>query len=174
MTSIKVQNLHFYCYYSEKTIWLNANMTGFELRLWRRGLNWSQERAAEELGVSLRTYKTYEKKSPPQLVILASKALETDARHRTERTIVMNRKRTITTREVCTRSGAASELILTHIATGAHGYEALCVSGSIKEENKSCEILRENEYPVTCTVCLQVWEDVKDFSKNDFEPACGD
>jgi DNA-binding XRE family transcriptional regulator len=51
-------------------------MTGFELRLWRRGMNWTQERAAEELGVSLRTYKTYEKKAPPQLVILATQALE--------------------------------------------------------------------------------------------------
>lgn len=39
-------------------------MTGFELRLWRRGLDWTQERAAEELGVSLRTYKTYENTAP--------------------------------------------------------------------------------------------------------------
>ncbi len=51
-------------------------MTGFELRLWRRGLGWSQERAAEELGVSLRTYKTYEKKSPPRMAVLAAQALE--------------------------------------------------------------------------------------------------
>lgn len=51
-------------------------MTGFELRLWRRGLGWSQERAAEELGVSLRTYKVYEKKSPPRMAILATQALE--------------------------------------------------------------------------------------------------
>lgn len=36
-------------------------MGGFELRIWRRGMNWDQERAAEELGVSLRTYKRYEK-----------------------------------------------------------------------------------------------------------------
>lgn len=35
-------------------------MTGYELRLWRRGLNWTQERAAEELDISLRTYKRYE------------------------------------------------------------------------------------------------------------------
>nr|WP_261643083.1 helix-turn-helix transcriptional regulator [Erwinia mallotivora] len=42
-------------------------MTGFELRLWRRGLGWTQERAAEELGLSLRTYKTYEKTSPPRI-----------------------------------------------------------------------------------------------------------
>lgn len=35
-------------------------MSGFELRIWRRGMNWGQERAAEELGVSLRSYKRYE------------------------------------------------------------------------------------------------------------------
>lgn len=36
-------------------------MTGYELRLWRKGLDWTQERAAEELDVSLRSYKRYEK-----------------------------------------------------------------------------------------------------------------
>lgn len=35
-------------------------MTGYELRLWRKSLGWSSDRAAEELGVSLRTYKDYE------------------------------------------------------------------------------------------------------------------
>lgn len=50
-------------------------MTGFELRLWRRGLDWTQERAAEELGVSLRTYKTYENTAPKQTAILAAQAL---------------------------------------------------------------------------------------------------
>jgi transcriptional regulator with XRE-family HTH domain len=35
-------------------------MTGWQLKLWRKGLNWSRERAAAELGVSLRTYKDYE------------------------------------------------------------------------------------------------------------------
>ncbi|MBY6260091.1 XRE family transcriptional regulator [Phytobacter diazotrophicus] len=35
-------------------------MTGYELRLWRKGMNWSSDRAAEELGVSLRTWKDYE------------------------------------------------------------------------------------------------------------------
>ena len=35
-------------------------MTGYDLRLWRIGLGWSRERAAEELGVSLRTWKDYE------------------------------------------------------------------------------------------------------------------
>lgn len=32
-------------------------MTGYELRLWRKGMGWDQERAAEELGKCLRTYK---------------------------------------------------------------------------------------------------------------------
>ncbi|WP_336796275.1 helix-turn-helix transcriptional regulator [Erwinia aphidicola] len=35
-------------------------MTGWQLRLWRKGLMWSREMAAAELGVSLRTYKDYE------------------------------------------------------------------------------------------------------------------
>ena len=51
-------------------------MTGFELRLWRRGMNWDQERAAEELGVSLRTYKRYEKaRHVGRLIELATFAL---------------------------------------------------------------------------------------------------
>lgn len=36
-------------------------MSSFELKIWRRGMNWDQERAAEELGSSLRSYKRYEK-----------------------------------------------------------------------------------------------------------------
>lgn len=35
-------------------------MTGYELRLWRKGLGWSRDKAAEELDISLRTYKDYE------------------------------------------------------------------------------------------------------------------
>lgn len=35
-------------------------MTGYELRLWRKSLGWSSDRAAEELGVCLRSYKAYE------------------------------------------------------------------------------------------------------------------
>lgn len=35
-------------------------MTGWQLKLWRRSLLWNRERAAAELGVSLRTYKDYE------------------------------------------------------------------------------------------------------------------
>ena len=44
-------------------------MSGFELRLWRRGMGWDQERAAEELGISLRTYKRYEKKAETATVL---------------------------------------------------------------------------------------------------------
>lgn len=51
-------------------------MTGFELRIWRRGFGWDQERAAEELGISLRTYKRYEKAGGiSKLVELATSAL---------------------------------------------------------------------------------------------------
>ncbi|ENA1737010.1 helix-turn-helix transcriptional regulator [Yersinia ruckeri] len=51
-------------------------MTGYELRLWRKGMGWDQERAAEELGKCLRTYKAYEK-SPAidRVVELATRAL---------------------------------------------------------------------------------------------------
>ncbi|WP_336733248.1 XRE family transcriptional regulator [Pantoea dispersa] len=35
-------------------------MTGWQLKLWRKSLLWSRERAAAELGGSLRTYKDYE------------------------------------------------------------------------------------------------------------------
>ncbi len=51
-------------------------MSGFELRLWRRGIGWDQERAAEELGVSLRSYKRYEKaREVARLIELATFAL---------------------------------------------------------------------------------------------------
>ena len=51
-------------------------MSGFELRIWRRGMGWEQERAAEELGVSLRSYKRYEKSSEvARLIELATFAL---------------------------------------------------------------------------------------------------
>lgn len=38
-------------------------MTGFELRLWRKSLGWNRDRAAEELGVWLRSYNDYENAS---------------------------------------------------------------------------------------------------------------
>ncbi len=53
-------------------------MTGFELKLWRRGMNWGQERAAEELEVSVRSYKCYEKvQNIAELIELATFALST-------------------------------------------------------------------------------------------------
>lgn len=53
-------------------------MTGFELKLWRRGMNWDQERAAEELGVSVRSYKRYEKsQNITKIIELATFALST-------------------------------------------------------------------------------------------------
>lgn len=48
-------------------------MTGYELRLWRKGCGWTQERAAEEFGVSLRTYQVYEKNTG-HIPLLAERA----------------------------------------------------------------------------------------------------
>lgn len=50
-------------------------MTGFELRLWRKGMGWTQERAAEELGVNLRTYVNWERRGASKLVQLATTQL---------------------------------------------------------------------------------------------------
>ena len=50
-------------------------MTGFELRLWRRGQGWTQQLAAEAFGVSTRTWIRYEQNSPPRMVDLAILAL---------------------------------------------------------------------------------------------------
>lgn len=52
-----------------------GTMKGFELRLWRKGMDWTQERAAEELGVNLRTYVSWEKKGCSRLVDLATSQL---------------------------------------------------------------------------------------------------
>ncbi len=64
-------------HYNSVTIALfKVSMTGYELRLWRKGMGWDQERAAEELGKCLRTYKAYEK-SPhiDRIVELATRSL---------------------------------------------------------------------------------------------------
>ncbi|MEF8069516.1 helix-turn-helix domain-containing protein [Escherichia coli] len=53
-------------------------MTGYELKLWRRGMNWTQERAAEEFGISLATYKRYEKGEPPRVIEMAIRVLSFD------------------------------------------------------------------------------------------------
>ncbi|AVX40618.1 TPA: helix-turn-helix transcriptional regulator [Yersinia enterocolitica] len=64
-------------------------MTGYDLRLWRSGQfwardevrsirigsRWRQEDAAEQLGVTLRTYRTYEQYTPPLMVELGVQIL---------------------------------------------------------------------------------------------------
>ena len=50
-------------------------MGGFELKLWRKGMEWTQERAAEELGVSLRCYQGWEQKGCARVVELATASL---------------------------------------------------------------------------------------------------
>lgn len=51
-------------------------MTGFELRVWRAGMDWTQERAAEELGVSRRSFVSWENDDKP-----VSKLVELATRH---------------------------------------------------------------------------------------------
>ncbi|KAF1366802.1 helix-turn-helix domain-containing protein [Yokenella regensburgei] len=51
-------------------------MTGFELKLWRRGQQWTQQQAADQFGISLATYKRYEKGKPPRVIEMAIKTLE--------------------------------------------------------------------------------------------------
>lgn len=54
-------------------------MTGYELRLWRKSLGWSRDRAAEELGVCLRAYKDYENvERVKRSIELATLALSTE------------------------------------------------------------------------------------------------
>ncbi|AXF51430.1 putative transcriptional regulator [Erwinia phage Pavtok] len=50
-------------------------MGGYELKLWRVDLGWSQERAAEELGVSRKTYLGWEQRGASRLVELATRQL---------------------------------------------------------------------------------------------------
>lgn len=51
-------------------------MTAYELRLWRCGMGWTQERAAEELGVSFPTYKRIELKRAGRLPAPVPLAIE--------------------------------------------------------------------------------------------------
>jgi transcriptional regulator with XRE-family HTH domain len=44
-------------------------MSGYELRLWRKSLGWSRDKAAEELDVCLRSYKDYENADQVRRVI---------------------------------------------------------------------------------------------------------
>ncbi|UZV40766.1 putative transcriptional regulator [Erwinia phage Stean] len=50
-------------------------MGGYELKLWRVDLGWSQERAAGELGVSRKTYLSWEQRGTSRLVELATRQL---------------------------------------------------------------------------------------------------
>lgn len=50
-------------------------MDAFELKLWRVDMDWTQERAAEELGCSLRTYLNWETKGAAKTVELATRYL---------------------------------------------------------------------------------------------------
>lgn len=50
-------------------------MGGFELKLWRKSMELTQEQAAVALGVELRTYWNWEKNGCTTLVELATKAL---------------------------------------------------------------------------------------------------
>lgn len=42
-------------------------MTAYELRVWRRGMGWTQEQAASALGISVITYKRMELKRAGRL-----------------------------------------------------------------------------------------------------------
>lgn len=86
----------------------------------------------------------------------------------------MNNKRTITTREQIKYNGKISERIATHIVTGAHGYEALCIKGCYRDKNEqgelihNSEILAENELPITCYTCYAIWHHTHEFKVEDF------
>ncbi|WP_313159042.1 helix-turn-helix domain-containing protein [Mixta calida] len=51
-------------------------MTAYELRLWRCGMGWTQERAAEELGISYPTYKRMELKREGRMPAPVPRAVE--------------------------------------------------------------------------------------------------
>lgn len=57
----------------------------------------------------------------------------------------MNNKRTITTREQIKINGEIRERTATHIVTGAHGYETLCISGYIVDTNEMGEVIHNSE-----------------------------
>lgn len=68
-------------------------MTGFELKIWRRGQGWNQQTAADKFGISLATYKRYEKSAPPTVVVLAIRHLSLgdmypDLQRRSKKTIL--------------------------------------------------------------------------------------
>lgn len=67
-------------------------MTGFDLILWRRGLNWTQERAAAELGISRTSLVKYEDgETVPWTIQLATVALTLKAEWPTLKTMSKDR-----------------------------------------------------------------------------------
>lgn len=67
-------------------------MTGFDLILWRRGLNWTQERAAAELGISRTSLVKYEdSETVPRTIQLATVALTLKAEWPTLKTMSKDR-----------------------------------------------------------------------------------
>ncbi|MGL3160130.1 hypothetical protein ACSVGI_28435 [Klebsiella pneumoniae] len=75
----------------------------------------------------------------------------------------MNNKRTITTREQIKINGEIRERTATHIVTGAHGYETLCISGYIDEHNEMDEVIHNSEelaeelLTVNCVTIRVIW-----------------
>ena len=45
-------------------------MTGWELRLWRKGMLWSREKAAREFGVTQRTWHAWENAEQVDVTVL--------------------------------------------------------------------------------------------------------
>ena len=91
----------------------------------------------------------------------------------------MNNKRTITTREQFKINGEIRERTATHIVTGAHGYETLCISGYIVEHNEMGEVIHNSEklaedlLPVTCPTCRVIWYHTHEFTLDDFDTLSG-
>lgn len=91
----------------------------------------------------------------------------------------MNNKRTITTREQIKINGEIRERTATHIVTGAHGYETLCISGYIVEHNEMGEVIHNSEklaedlLPVTCPTCRVIWYHTHEFTLDDFDSLSG-
>ncbi|HCD7656729.1 TPA: hypothetical protein ND512_005157 [Klebsiella pneumoniae] len=92
----------------------------------------------------------------------------------------MNNKRTITTREQVKINGEVKERTATHIVTGAHGYETLCISGYTIDRNDEGEVIHnsekiaENLLPVTCPTCQVIWYHTHEFKSDDFDINSGE
>lgn len=72
-----------------------------------------------------------------------------------------------------------TERTATHIVTGAHGYETLCISGYIVEHNEMGEVIHNSEklaedlLPVTCPTCRVIWYHTHEFTLDDFDSLSG-